>query len=325
MEIGAGAVVQMVQTLSQQVLGFGVPPIQGGRLPQEVQGPVPVPVLPGGRALGVQAVPALAVAGGKRRILEGGGRGAVAHVDRHRADQYARAGGLGQVDQAQDVLPVAALHRGQPGIVPRDLVLDEHLHPGEMLGRAAVCGEGHGQAQGLVQPQPASLYGHPRHPVRVKEAREHRPRSKRADDFVVADVEDDQVGLQTRQIAGDFQNDRTADGGNGRVDDFDLARGQSRFQQGGQQSRNSELRKRVALGGGLAQHHDPEDAVRLLPVHHDRARAAREGRVDEPVGEEEIVPVDGPVADAIGDEEAGGIADIRQPQRALGEAEEDHG
>lgn len=228
----------------------------------------------------------------------GSERATVFEIDSHGAEEQGDFPRVGNIDDVAEVGPKISVGGLELGIVGRDLTVEEHLHsqPGRRL--PAVFDDG--SCDGLQDLADAGTTGRQvRGDQRTagEQGREHGPGTEGASDFVVAHIDDEEIGFQIGAGAGDAESDMGVDRDGGGVDDFEVDGGVLVGEHGFEDARKAEQRFGIALCGGTAKDEDAAGVVGFGCGQSEGLDFAGHLRLEELPGEIGITESDGAAFD----------------------------
>ena len=142
-------------------------------------------------------------------------------------------------------------------MVPRNALVGEHTHAAP-LGLVASAELVHPSVEQLSGFGRAQGHGHSSLGQRCRRAAEHSARTEGSNDFVVAHVDDEGIGLEFRALLSDAADGMRIDAGHGHVDYFDVSAGECFAQHDFQHSRKTEARRGESHGRRFAENKNAE-------------------------------------------------------------------
>lgn len=201
----------------------------------------------------------------------------IALIGDGRAEERAGAGAVRGVGDRGEIGAEVGADGIEARIVDRDLLLQEHLHAAPIARRVGVGAEAAAEvADELAGARTFQPDGETDGGFAAHERREDASGTEGADDFVVAFVNDEEIGFERGAVVGDAAHEVGVDGGDGGIDDLEMLlriRGKEhRFQH----AADRERWLGVAHRGGAAENEDAVGARRFLLWKAKRLRPADE-------------------------------------------------
>jgi hypothetical protein len=230
--------------------------------------------------------------------VHGDERRAIAEIDGHRAQDHLRARVQAGLDDVVQVPSEMSVSDFLPWIARINFALGEHLHPTPRRGPRRTATKFPRQrhdplagARSLEGEVPADEL------QRRRLLAENGRGAERADHLVVPHVNDPQVAVMSRALAGDGQDRMRVDRGHRDADDLEPGLRKPFAQERLEVTSHAKRRPRIAQRGGFAEDEDAKRARGFLRVHDHRRRAARGFRRKKPETELVVLDEDFPAAD----------------------------